>query len=76
MLITSLEIMEKVVSSNSDLDWDGWDVAKYTVSHNAIYSQDGVFRQGKWMKKKVFPLTEQGWHLPSNIGRAYAQVEG
>jgi hypothetical protein len=75
MLVNKLETMEKIVSSRSDLSWDGWDVVKYSPGHNAQYSPSGVFMDGSWMKKKVFPLTEQGWNLPSNLGSAHAQVE-
>lgn len=76
MLVTSLEDMEHIVSDRADLSWDGYNVVKYTNSDNAMYGVDGVFRNGKWMKKKIFPLTEDGWHLPNYIGRDYAQVEG
>lgn len=76
MLVTSLEEMESIVASRSDLEWDGWNIVKFTASPNAMYSPDGVFYRGKWMKKKVFPLTEDGWYLPNTIGRVYAQVEG
>lgn len=76
MLITNLEDMEKIVASRGDLFWDGWDIVKYTNSSNALYTKDAEFRDGKWLKKTVFPLTEEGWHLPNTIGRDYAQVEG
>lgn len=76
MLVTNLEIMESIVRSRNDLDWIGYDIAKYTNSSNAMFDVDGVFRNGKWMKKKVFPLTEKGWYLPDSIGRDYARVEG
>ena len=75
MLVTSLEEMESIVRSRGDLEWNGYDVVKYTNSSNAMYSVDGVFKNGKWMKKKVLPLTEQGWNLPNIIGREDAQVE-
>ena len=76
MRVSSLEDMTRIVSSRQDLEWDGWDVVKYTGANNAIYSVDGVFKNGKWLKKKVFPITEDGWHLPNYIGREDAQVEG
>ena len=76
MLVTSLEEMEEIVRSRDDLEWDGYDIIKYTNSKNAMYGVDGIFRGGKWMKKKVFPLTEDGWYLPNIIGRVDAQVEG
>lgn len=76
MLVTSLEEMESIVASRSDLEWDGWSVVKYSNSSNAMYAPDGVYHRGKWMKKKVYPLTEEGWYLPNSIGRVHAQVEG
>jgi hypothetical protein len=76
MLVTSLEEMELIVRSRDDLSWDGWNVVKHTSSSNAMYAKDGQFKDSKWMKKKVFPLTESGWELPNTIGRDYAQVEG
>ena len=76
MLVTSLEEMSRIVSSRPDLDWEGWDVVKYISSDNAIYSKEGAFKNGKWCIKKVFPLKEDGWHLPNHIGREDAQVEG
>ena len=63
MLVTSLEEMESIVRSRGDLEWDGYDVIKYTNSDNAMYGVDGVLKNGKWMKKKVFPLTENGLSL-------------
>lgn len=76
MLVVNQDEMEEIVRSRDDLEWDGWNIVKYTNSSNAMYSNDGVFRYGKWMKKKVFPLTEDGWYLPNTIGRLHAQVEG
>ena len=76
MLVTSLEEMEQIVASRDDLVWEGWDVVKYTKNDNAMFAPDGAFHRGKWMKKKVFPLTKDGWYLPNSIGRVHAQVEG
>jgi hypothetical protein len=68
--------MEKIVSSRKDLSWDGWNVVRHSSGHNAQYSPNGVYLNGEWMKKKVFPVTESGWHLPNNIGSTNARVEG
>ena len=76
MLVTSLEEMESIVLSRGDLAWDGWNVIKYTRANNAMYSADGCQVNGVWMKKKIFPLTEDGWYLPNTIGRVHAAVEG
>lgn len=76
MLVSDLNQMESIVSADPSLTWEGWDVVKYTNNSNAMYSVDGAFVDGRWVKKKVFPLTENGWNLPNYIGRKNAQVEG
>lgn len=76
MLVTTEQEMQQIIDSRADLEWDGWSVVKYTRSNNAVYSPDGCYKNGVWMIKKVFPLTEDGWYLPNTIGRVHAQVEG
>lgn len=76
MLVVNQDEMEQIIQSREDLEWDGWDVVKYTNSSNAIYASDGVFHQGRWVRKKVFPITPEGWYLPNTIGRIHARVEG
>jgi hypothetical protein len=76
MLITNESEMQQIIDSRGDLEWDGWNVVKYTKSNSAMYASDGCVHNGVWMKKKVFPITEDGWYLPNTIGRDYAQVEG
>lgn len=75
MFITSLNKMEKIVDSSQDLSWNGWDVVKHTPSHSAMFSPDGVYRNGKWYKQKIFPITESGWNMPDSIGKRNAQME-
>lgn len=72
MLVTDLDAMEKVVCSRTDLEWDGWDVVKYTKSANAYSSPDGVLRDGQWYKRKRYPLTEEGWNVPNSLVKEYA----
>jgi hypothetical protein len=68
MLISNLEYMEKVVDSRADLEWDGWDLVKYTRSGKSMFSSDGSYRNGKWFSKRIFPVTENGWNIPKSIG--------
>lgn len=75
MLVNDLNKMENIVNSSHELEWDGWDVVKYTPSNNAMFAKDGVYKNGQWYKKKVFPLTENGWSLPDRIGKMNASVE-
>ena len=64
-----------MVANLNNLEWDGWDVVKYTPSHSAQFSVDGCFKNGKWFYKKVFTVTENGWLVPDSIGREYEQLE-
>ena len=76
MLVTDLQVMEKIVDSRKDLSWIGWDVVKYTKSNNAMFSPEGVYKDGQWFKKVVFPITENGWNIPSSIGQLNEKLEG
>lgn len=75
MLVNNLNKMESIVDASADLEWDGWNVVRYTSSPNAMYSEDGAYRNGAWYKKRVFPITEDGWHIPHSIGKRNAQME-
>jgi len=75
MLINDLDKMEVIVSRSSDLEWDGWDVVRHTKSDNAMFFVDGVYKDGLWFKKKIFPLGKNGWNVPKNIGNRYAKME-
>ena len=75
MFITDLNEMEKIVNISRDLEWNGWDVVKYTPANNAMFSKDGVYKNNRWYKKQVFAVTEQGWNIPDSIGKRNAQME-
>ena len=68
MFITSLSEMEIIVDSRSDLQWEGWDVVRYKKNNDAQFSRNGVFRNGQWYNKIIFPITEHGWSIPDRIG--------
>lgn len=69
MIISDLKHMEEIVSSRKDLEWDGWDVIKYTENAASYMSVDGVFRDGAWHKRQVYSIEESGWNVPNNFGR-------
>ena len=72
MFITSLSEMERLVDSRSDLHWDGWDVVRYKKNVNAQFDKNGVFRNGQWYNKIVFPLTSGGWSMPERLVTTHA----
>lgn len=69
MLVDNLNDMSSIVNKNKDLDWDGWDVVQYTVSVEAEFSNDGIFKNGVWYKKRIFALNENGWKIPDSFGK-------
>lgn len=69
MLINSLTKMERIVQSHPELSWDGWNVVRHKRNPSAQFETNGAFHNGSWHKRFVFPLTENGWSIPDNIGR-------
>jgi hypothetical protein len=63
--------MEIIVDSRSDLEWDGWDVVRYKKNDNAQFDSNGVFKNGSWYNKIVFPLKDNGWSIPNKLGSVY-----
>ncbi len=59
--ITDLEVMEEVVKSDPFLEWDGWDVVKYTPNPIAFFYADGRFRSGKWYRTARVVPDRNGW---------------
>ena len=43
MKITSVDIMDQIVKSNPDMEWDNWVVIVYT-DDDGYYTKNGVFR--------------------------------
>jgi hypothetical protein len=65
MVIRTIEEMEKLVSSNKELSWDGWTVVKRYPSDKAKTSKQGVFVKGVWYIEQRFEPTSHGWEIPS-----------
>lgn len=69
MNIKSLEKMEKIVSNNKFLSWNGWDVVSLMPNNTAWMRNDGVFVKGKWYTKRVYEINETGWEIPNKLVR-------
>jgi hypothetical protein len=68
MIIKTIEEMEKLVSSNKELSWDGWTVVKRYPSDKAKTSKQGVRIKGVWYIEQRFEPTSQGWEIPGKSG--------
>ena len=63
--------METIVSSNSKLSWDGWDVIELTPSDSAVFQKNGVYKNNKWNIQKRYVANRNGWTMPDK----YKQYE-
>lgn len=67
MIISSLEQMESIVSSNRSLKWDGWDVVMFYPSDKGRTSKYGALIKNKWHIVKRFEPTREGWNIPDKL---------
>lgn len=67
MLVKELNQMEKIVSENKSLQWDGWDVINLQRSDKARTSKFGVYVNGQWYIQKRIVPTRDGWNLPNKF---------
>jgi hypothetical protein len=67
MIIKTIEEMEKIVSSNKELFWDGWTVVKRYPSDKAKTSKQGVLIKGVWYIEQRFEATINGWEISGKI---------
>ena len=69
MIISSLEKMESIVKNNKSLRWDGWNVVELIASQDAMFETNGVFINGTWYMKKLYPCNTNGWKIPQKYVR-------
>lgn len=65
MIVNSLDKMEKIVSSNSNLSWVGWDIADRKKSDSARTSPSGVRVNNEWFLQKIYKVDRNGWDIPN-----------
>lgn len=69
MNITTIEEMEKIVSQNDLLMWDGWTVVHSYPSEKARMSKFGALVNGNWHMQKRFSPSRNGWEIPDKFVR-------
>lgn len=69
MKISDLNKMESIVSNNSSLTWDGWNVVYLEKDQDASLKKDAAFINSTWHKKVVFENTGGVWDIPDFILR-------
>jgi hypothetical protein len=65
MIIKSLNIMEKIVSKNKNLVWDGWDILDLKETDMAKTSTKGIRIKEKWYIHKRYSPNRNGWEIPN-----------
>ncbi len=58
-----------IVEKYSNLFWDGWDIVDWKEDSTGEMSKNGMLKNGKWGVYKTYPLTENGWDVPSKYAR-------
>lgn len=71
MQIKSLEQMEKIVSNNQFLSWDGWTVVNSVKSDKARTSKFGAYIKGRWYLQTRFTPSRNGWSIPDKFLKQY-----
>lgn len=74
MIVKELDQMEKIVSKNKSLFWDGWTVVSVYKSDKAKTSKNGVYINGQWCMSKRFEPNRNGWDIPERLVLGYAQT--
>ena len=69
MKISDLHKMESIVSNNSSLTWDGWNVVYLEKDQDASLKNNAAFINSTWHKKVVFENTGGVWDIPDSILR-------
>jgi hypothetical protein len=57
--------MEKIVSKNNNLLWNGWDVIDLKESDIAKTSPKGIRVKNKWYIHKIYSPGRNGWGIPN-----------
>lgn len=65
--IKSLKEMEKIVSRNRSLRWDGWTVVNSYPSDKGRTSKFGAYVNGVWHLQRRFVPTMNGWDIPDRF---------
>lgn len=63
MLVSNLNAMEKFVSENKNLRWEGWNVIHLSKSNSAMYKPSGAFIDGQWYVKTIYAPDRNGWKI-------------
>lgn len=67
--IISLDEMEKIVSRNRMLSWDGWTVLHTYPNPVGWRDRNGVRIKGKWFTQRRYEPQSDGWDLPNKLVR-------
>ena len=68
MFVDSLNKMEDIVKSRTNLSWESnFDIIEDLGENaNAMLKKNARFIQGAWHKVNVIKLTERGWKVPKS----------
>jgi hypothetical protein len=62
-----LETAERLVNVHPELSWDGWNIVWVYEDADGFMSQDGVFQNNTWCRKRIFSYETNGWNIPKKV---------
>lgn len=69
MIKMTLQQAEEFVNNCPNAEWEGWDLLLLTEDPAAFSHKAGVFKGGKWYKRKVIAAKEGMYCVSDNYGR-------
>ncbi len=62
------ESAHKLVASNKDFFWDGWNMVLFRAEPNGFMQPQGMFRNGKWGTSINIAVNKLGqWKVPNRF---------
>ena len=55
----------KIVESNNNLFWNGWDIIDWKANPDGFYKKNGMFLNGRWGITRKYSPGSNGWKVPS-----------
>jgi len=67
MIIQTLHEMETIVENNDSLIWNNYDVCHLVEDKHGDLNSCGVYIDGSWYIRTVYPIQRTGWEIPDKF---------
>jgi len=67
MIVNDIYEMERIVANNDKLHWNNYDVWLLEKQSSADLLSNGVYIDGDWYIRTIFPVEKNGWNIPEKL---------